>query len=158
MLADGIPNVSTDVADGSQGGGKKRKRLPDRGEPRGKEREEQVRAVVRACERAEREARGVLHPMLDLGGWISGIGVPSWSRRDLLPGEWRERECVHEPLSKRRRLEPTGGTSRFAKRRLLAEAAGVPVADATAAAHPRGGGVRPPGTGLPSKYEQRRAS
>ena len=109
--------------EGGWGGKRKRKRLPDRGEPRGEAREEQVRAVVRACERAEREAEGVLHPLLDLGGWVSGVGVPAWSWRALRPGEWREGEGG--PLVKRRKLEPTGGTSRDERRWRLAEAAGT---------------------------------
>ena len=72
-------------------------------ELRGAAREEQVRAIVRERERADRELQGFLHPLLDLGGWISGVGVPAWSRRELLPGEWRE--TGGEPLAKRQRMD-----------------------------------------------------
>ena len=61
--------------------------------------------------------------MLDLGGWISGVPVPAWSRRELMPGEWREGPA--RPVAARRRLEPSGGTTRCTRRRLLAGAAGT---------------------------------
>ena len=111
-------------ASGKRGRGK-RKRLPDRGELRGAEREEQVRALVRERERADREQQGALHPLLDLGGWISGVPVPAWSRRELMPGEWRE--GATRPVASKRRLEPSGGTTRATRRRLLllAHAAGI---------------------------------
>ena len=65
----------------------------------------------------------MIHPLLDLGGWISGVGVPAWSRRALLPGEWREGEGAL--TKRRRRLDPTGGTTSWARRQRLAEAAGI---------------------------------